>query len=621
MKIRPLRKYRRAASILAILALVTVLSFLAMAMCALFMQGLHFSQGAFNGDVAMSQAESGLHEVLYRLGQDEACSYGQAGQSFKGSMSRDFPLSDSYYEVTFDRNSGRPFSTNNIDGSQSLGYLNRAVGEGCVHVLVTGFCRGQYRCIEAVVRRPDSAYGIASSGKIVSASPLMVYGTSTVAQAENEEYRRPGHIVSNSAEGVSIGRPPGTPADVKTDISGFIQSVGPISLAEPAVVKSGLRPHASALEIPRFQLQGELNPAGLPGTVNIVELTHGPQDLDVIYYSGHDLTFTGPVNLHNAYLYVKGKLVVNGGISGVGAVLVDGDVEVNGGTDLSGSNSLALISSGKVTLSGASNYFQGFVYGEKGLVARNLTVVGSLILRHPTGSPEPSMSLDHVTVVNTQSAANVSFTASSYSYTSTQAASDQGNYLSFSWDNWKAQTGYASAGGGPIYETELPGKLKDILVWNNGGPNAGQLGGNLVDLSKLFINTNGGGPSVDGLLKLNADLQKLKATSDALKKELDRLNQQKPRPVAAIAQKQAELDAALQTNQTRWGEYVAAATNFANAYTNYVRTHSASNGSRRLRPGAPPTDVTRVVKLDLNSYLPAADRLHVSFCRVINRLP
>lgn len=610
------RRKLRGASVLAVLGLVTVLSFLAAAMAALFLHGLHFSQSSFNGDIALSQAEAALNEAMYRLGSDEQCTFGKNGEEFSGTIQPDLSLDESYYRVTFRRDASLPFSTNNVERDAPLsGYEGRPVGKGCVHVLANGFCRGQWRIIEALVRKPEAPYGIASSGPIHSRTPLVVYGTDSAEAVGDERYERPGHIVSNSTEGVSIERPPGTPAADVTHVSGFIQSVGEIHVDQPARVDAGLRPNSSAVELPDFRIAEEFDPAGQPGTVEIVELNHPAQELDVIYRSGHDLTFSGPVKLHDAYLYVRGHLVINGGVSGRGAIVVDGDVDISGDVSLDGSNSVALLSTGEINLRGSGNYFQGFVYAERGIHAENLTVVGSLILNHGSvGGAEPRLELDRVKVINDDSQGELTFTARSYSYTTSQAANSGSNFLTFDWTQWGQIYGDQSGGAGGIPEAELPDKLIFVLGYPGAEPD--KMFTPPIDLSGLTALTvpYPGGPNISTVL--SAQQQYAQARPDdieALFNEMQQLESQNPPDPSPertrLNQLHSQVDDALQKFQA----FHTAVQAFANEYTDFVKGHSNPNGSRRLRDGAAPTDVEHVYVLDLNKYLPASDRLHVSY--------
>jgi cytoskeletal protein CcmA (bactofilin family) len=611
------RTQRAGASLLAVLGLVSVLSFLAAAMTALFLHGLHLSQGTFNGDVAFSQAEAGLHEALYRLGADDHCTWGKNNEEIQGSVSTEFPLRDSFYRVTFQRDADVAFSTNNAAGDRPAGYAGRAIGEGNIHLVSNGFCRGQWRVIETVVKKPDAPYGIASSGRIHSKTPLVVYGTRNAQDVDSDNFRRPGHIVSNSAEGIHIERPAGTPAAEKTHVTGFIQSVGPIRVDQPARVDSGLRPHASACELPDFDIQGEFDPGTDPGTVQITELNHGPQELDVIYRSGHDLSFSGPVVLHDAYLYVQGKLQIQGGIRGRGAIVVDGDVEVSGDVQLNGNNNVALLSSGKIRLHGSGNYFQGFVYAEKGIVADNLTVVGSLILNHGATGPEPALELDKVTVINDEQQGRIRFTSQSYSYSTGMSGAAGANALAFNWGQWSAQTGYEGAGSGAIYEHELPGKLVDIL----GFPGPSQPGGAILDFSTVIDWTQPfpGGPDISPVMAAHQRFVGARQAAPnflSLQAELADLEGQNLSPGTPEWQEREDLRNRVEDVLNAWADYHALVNKFAEDYTKFVKGYASPNGARRLRPGAAPPDVTRTFEMDLNRYLPASDRLHVAFWRL-----
>lgn len=623
---------KKAASLLAVLGLVSIMTFLAAAMTAMFMANLNLTQGSFNGDIALSQAEAGLHEVIYRLGSNKEYSFGQAGEELTGSMTSDLTRRQSYYTVSFKSGGSFPHSTNNVKGDHPQGYGGRSLAEGLVHVVSTGFCRGQYRTVEALVREPDAPFGLASSARIHSLYPLEIYGTSSTAKAEEGTYDRPGHLVCNSSQGIQVEKGNAAPAFF-TRISGFAQSCGPISLDPGARVDDGVRPNASAEPIPKFDIVKDFDPQGKPGTIEIVELQHGSQELDCIYRSGHDLTFNGPVKLHDAYLYVQGNLNVYGAISGTGAIVVNGDLNVVGSVDLDGSNNVAVLSTGKVTLRGGSatyqsNYFQGYVYAEKGVDAQNLTVVGSLLVNHPPDQPEPELKLDHVIVVNDDSQGELTFTAQSYSYTSTQSASDNANWLAFDWGQWNhayhgtplPTTPTAPSG---IYEHEILEKLAFVLTHTTGN-NVGEHILNADGPSFMGSIPPGSTPDISTVTDAFADVEAKKTDAQEYLTLIDLGAEPAngdPEPDAHRDWriKNERKDLLFSQLDKTWKDYLAAANKFADEYNEYVKKHSSGNGVRRLRPGAPTPDVHREYVFDLNKYLPISDRLQVTFWQVYGR--
>lgn len=620
---------RRAASLLAVLGLVSVMTFLAAAMTAMFMANLNLTQGSFNGDIALSQAEAGLHEALYRLGNDKDYSFGQAQEEVQGTMSTELTPQQSYYRLTFKSGTGFPHSTNNVKGDHPGGYNGRPLSQGLIHLISTGFCRGQYRTVEAVVRQPDAPFGLASSARIHSLYPLEIYGTSSTAKASDGIYDRPGHLVCNSELGIQVDKGNAAP-NFCTRISGFAQSCGSIQFDPGARVDDGVRPQASAEALPKFDIRGEFDPKGQPGTIEIVELQQPAQELDCIYRSGHDLNFNGPVKMYDSYLYVQGNLKIQGGITGTGAIVVDGDLEVTGSIDLNGSNNVALLSTGKVTLRGGSNsyqsnYFQGYVYAEKGVDAQNLTVVGSLIVNHPANTPEPEMKLDHVIVVNDESQGKLTFTAQSYSYTVSSSASSNANWLGFDWSAF--HTAYPQDGGtggaGPVYEDQIAKELPFILKRTSGN-NIGEQILQATGPSFVLPSPPGNTPdfaSVQNAFKtletFHSDAEEYKTLLSLGPEPADGV----PEPAAHAAWRvKSERKSILTTKLTgAWQAYTDAVDKFVDEYADYVRKHSSGNGARRLRPGAPTPDVHRTYVLDLNKYLPISDRLQVTFWQLYGR--
>ena len=425
-------------------------------------------------------------------------------------------------------------------------------------------------------------------------------------------------------------------ANFSTRISGFAQSCGSIQLDPGARVDDGLRPHASAEAIPKFNIAGEFDPKGQPGTIEIAQLQQPAQELDCIYRSSHDLTFNGPVKMYDSYLYVKGNLKVLGGITGTGAIVVDGDLEVTGSIDLDGSNNVALLSTGKVTLRGGSssyqsNYFQGYVYAEKGVDAQNLTVMGSLIVNHPANTPEPEMKLDHVILVNDESQGKLTFTAQSYSYTLSSSASSNANWLTFDWSAFHStypkdvKPGEASQGKGPVYEDQIAVKLPFILKRSLNDKNIGDQiltanGPDFIDFPSAAGNT----PDINAVKDAFTTLQTFAGEAQEYKDLLNlgpEPSNGDPEPADHVAWRtKSERRSFLTTRlNAAWNDYSTAVDKFVTDYNEYVRQNSSGNGARRRRPGAGPPDVQRTYVFDLNKYMPISDRLQVTFWQLYGR--
>jgi type II secretory pathway pseudopilin PulG len=591
----------RGFSLATVLALVAILAFLASAMVSMFLTSLNFSQASINGRTALAQAETGLQQALYQLNQDVDLKYGLNKETLHASLYPEYSIKDSFYHVSFDPGSAYARSTNNQDGSHPTGYLGRSLPTKAIHLFSTGFCRGQWRTVEALVRQPACPIALGSTGSIHSKSPLTIEGVTSPGQlnggGSGAVWDRPGHLICNSPNGVVIEG--SQIAGESTKITGFIKSVGPIRVDQPAEVWGGLRPNSAVSVIPKFEIE-KFNPASidLDGVVRIVEQTHGAQDLDVVYYCDHDLTFEGPVKLYDSFLYVKGNLTISGGISGRGSIIVEGDVTVKNGTVLDGNNSVALLANGKVTLRGASNYFQGVVYSRKAIDAQNITVVGSVLVNNPAADGG-SIELDKVKLVSNNTAGQISFTTKYYKGGG-QSQSNQGeaNYLQI--------RAVDNLGGGidtgiPLNDPERVEKLQFCLCGGNGGPKAESFAqaSSPSDFLVPVSNVPGGAPQVSELNSLYEALQ------SAAQKLVDKKNED-PADPSEISSAQSSFDQALLAYRDGCGV-------FAKKYFDYADSHSDSSGTFSRRDGAPPTDGSKHFDFDLNSYLTTSDRLQVTY--------
>jgi len=639
-----------------VLTIVTVMSFLAASMTAMFMMNVNLTQSSFNGDIALTEAEAALSELMYKLGQDDTHSFGKANQEIRGQVTPGFRLDEAYHVLTFRTGTGFRYSTNNVGGSATVSGDGRTVPVDCVHVYSTGVCRGQRRVIEAVIRKPPAPYGLCASGPIHSISPLTITGLA----ADTTDYNpatggdRPGHLVCNSPAGVTVDAP-------GSNITGFVRSVGPIDVAGPSQVSGGLQPNASntvLLDIDIAALNPKApmpaaspNEGGMTGVVEIIETNHdNPQELDVMYYCGHDLVFNAPVQLKDAFLYVKGKLTINGGLWGTGAIVVDGDVSITGGTSLTSANNseVALLASGMIDLNStgnANNCFRGIVYSEKGLNAKNMVVIGSAIVNDPTGVGG-ACELDQMTFVGDEDSGKVVFTSKSYDDATVQ--------VSDSLESPYKALAFIGAEGDPdgmwwpdiaTDGTELTVNkiVFQMMGGNVGGITIGPgqmppgLDSDPVAYAAQFAAMgtdpplaadDGSSPWQTQAMNLYTTMQAaavaLNSAAIALEAEEDKLaDMEDDTPPPPGLQAQRDLVNSLRNGMVgKKNTFLAAVDTYntgvrqmAQNFVDWAMQRSNANGSYRER-GERPTNVERKFTFDLNRYLPYSDRLHVTYWQV-----
>ncbi|MBI3929705.1 MAG: hypothetical protein HY319_29465 [Armatimonadetes bacterium] len=617
---------------LSVLLMVAVMVVLAATMVALYTSNLSFTQAFYNGSVALDEAEAGINEVMFWLTRDDTMSFGLNDEEIRGTLTSQFDPSGAYHLVTFRSGTGFPHSTNNVNNDRDMGYGGRTVPDGTVHVISTGYCRGKYRTIEAVITRPPFPFGLASSGKIHSINPLIIKGTSSVDNYQDDEEDRPGHLLCNSAEGVVIEQVnPPTP----TRISGFVKSVGPIQVEPPAEILGGIRPGADPSTLVDIDVESFRN-QGQPGVVTLIDDTFTePQDLDIMYYfTGTKLTYQGSVALDSAMLYVDGDLEIAGSLTGTGLVVVNGDVVIGQGAALDGDSKLALLATGDVFLRGGSSHFQGLVYCEGNLDARNVTIVGNTIVTSADETRGNAV-LDQVTLVSNEETANMTITVTS----STQAQSQRnGPRAAFPLGMAPAvppAVGYVG------YDPNRPGDDQGGADgWPGDGASGEVLMGQLESIWSDWVDdlalpdeadpqfTAGlyAHPDAGGLVSQLRELYDLAAQAADYRDERRRVGEiqeelqgMPPGPArTGLENEKADLEDTINTNynplRQQWdlakGEMVG-------AYMAYMKAHTDENGN--YDDGSMEMDVVREFKFDLNTYLPESERIKVVYWHVTNR--
>lgn len=624
------------------LLLITIVLLVAATMAGVFTMNMNITQRISNGSVALSEAEAGLAEVFYHITRDENVSdtendqnepiitWGRDNETIRGTITPGFSPDEAYHIITFDRASSYPHSTNNTHLDRDSGSLGRTVPDGKFHIVSTGYCRGQYRTVECIVERPPFPFGLATSGPIVSRDPIKVVGTSSVEAFAEGEDERPGHILCNSPDGVTISAAPAS-SGLATEISGFVKSAGKVEIAQPAVVRGGVRSFADVstladIEVTNFRNEGQ------SGVITLLDSQYTqPQQMDVMYFHpGPNLRYTSRVELDQAMLYVEGDLVIDGPVSGEGLIVVDGDVTFNSGTALSGANKMAVLSSGDITVHGNNNFFTGLLYAEGNLNASDITIVGNTIVN----SPDPSKGgaeLSNVTIVSNEGTGDMTVTVTTSSKAKGGMAGGETpppiGGMGFDIPPEERPVGHKDQVGG-LYGTNPIGYIKENDGDQENHKNAmksvffdkaasggsfpswgGRPGGLNGDQAALWDQLESIFETAKGINEAVAayDKQAAKVTGmddededyAEAKKELDNLERDKN---AALAQK-ASLEAAIES-------YVDSVYDYVGSYTNSNSTFA--DGIHEL-------DITREVRFNLNEYLPESEKIKMSFWKVYPR--
>lgn len=405
----------RGMSLQLVLGTVCTLCLIAAAMVALFTANLNLTVGFANGNIAQDEAEAGVSQAMAELTADPA--YGTHDEEIVSTSSNLDPRQAGHV-VTFKTNGEWPWSTNNQASETRGGYAGRTVPGGMTHLISTGFCRGQVRTVEAIVCQPPFPYAVAASGTFRSKGSLIIEGAQSSGGYVNGSTDRPGDLAANSPRGVVITPSGGS----QTYISGFVKSRGPIRIDPPRIVRAGIFASSGTVALPQLEVTGYDNHAQ-KGVIALGEPTYGATTLSGAYYAGGSLTYSGALTLSNAFLYVRGNLTLSNGVTGTGALVVDGSITMKGGpSQIVGSQSIALVATGPIAVAGtgsgrsvpglgSGNVFEGLVYSQTAVDARNILVVGNVVVDAPPDKPDSGgATFENVHVVGTRDASSIKFT-------------------------------------------------------------------------------------------------------------------------------------------------------------------------------------------------------------------
>lgn len=650
-----IEKKDRGGSLMSALLLITIIMLIAATMAGVFTMNMNITQRVSNGTVALSEAEAGISEVLYLITRDEnieapssaeessenpKVTYGFENETIRSTITPGMDSDEAYHVVTFNSSSAYPHSTNNTTLDNDSGSLGRTVPDGMLHIVSTGYCKGQYRSVECIIEKPPFPFGLATSGPIHSTEPLVVKGVSSLDKLVSGDEDRPGHILCNSAEGVRIDQvnPPRP-----TEISGFIKSAGPAVVAQPAVVRGGIRAHSDASSFADINIENFKN-EGEPGVVTLVDNTY-PEDqqMDIMYYHpGGGLTYQGSVNMNRALLYVDGDLTINGPVSGEGLIVVNGNATFQAGTTLSGSNKMAVLCSGDMTINGNNNYFTGLVYCEGNLSARNITIVGNTIVNSPDPNKGQAL-LEDVTVVSNEDTADMTITITSGSGALGQNPVSRypfplqvnGGGLGIPPDN-DAPGGLLGWPGAGATPDQIAGMLKGPSAFENGSRVPVAEGSATSDNLWSYIVANGGSaefnppafaPDADALINGPGGIKELIASAteaQGMVNDLEAAHAAKsaaenedPKDMAAIEDANAIIEDLGPKLEAAQEAFDTAADSFAQAFYEYGQSHADADGT--FDNGTVPMDITQDHRFNLNEYLPESERVKINFWRVYPR--
>ena len=378
----------RGVSLGGTLLAVAVLSLLAFTLAGLCVTHLRLTSQQDRGTLASNAARSAISEAISKVLQDPSF-----GKSRLASDVVRVETREALGIVTFQEDD-LPFSTNNLEGTEDVpGADGALVPAATVHLRAVGRSGGTERRIEAVLRLPPFPWAVASGGEIVTRNGVLVAALAddTWPPSTDPEDLLPADLIANGSgsQAIVLGN--------DSTVLGDVETPGQVVLGTDKMdIRGEIRAGSTPVELPTLR-PSDHDPQ-TTGASHF-EFTEGdaPEIVGSARAAG-DITFSEPLKLSNAQLFVDGDLTLRRGVEGTGMLVATGDITVHSGVQLEGLTELAVISGGRVRLRGAGesrSLVRGFFYAEQGLEAAEITLVGSLL----TGSASTGVSLDRVNVL------------------------------------------------------------------------------------------------------------------------------------------------------------------------------------------------------------------------------
>lgn len=299
-----------------------------------------------------------------------------------------------FHEATA-RANGLRMSTNNLRGTADIaGDGDTMVPSGTVELSVLAQAHGTQRRVDVVLRIPPFPWAIASAGRIQTRNGVLVAAIPEGVWPPPSDPSKllPADLVANANEGGAIV------LGDQSLVLGDVETPGGVVLGQNSVeVRGEIRDGAAPVDLPALR-PSEYDPQSTGSTY--FEISDGDlQELVGIARASSSVTFPNKLKLSSGTLYVDGNLTLERGVEGNGALIATGDITVKAGAQFEGVTELAVVSGGRVRLSGVGTQrsaIRGLFYAEQGLEASELTLAGSLL----TGSASTGVELDQVNVLH-----------------------------------------------------------------------------------------------------------------------------------------------------------------------------------------------------------------------------
>jgi hypothetical protein len=399
------RRAKRAFALAPTLLILTLTSLVLFGVAEVCLQTHRASNQILNYRQARRLAQLGANEALYAINQNQSW---VTGLQVAGA-------NQSQATVTFDQKT--PYwSTNNLSGSAAVTASDGSiVPANSALVFSTANYGNSVVHYKVQVSAPLFPFSIASTGPLRS---------SILSD-------------SSSTDAVDIEGSP-------VRIAGDVVTVGQAVIGSGVEVDGQVKDGSTLKAVPTIN-PSDYDPAGQPLVRNLSSDSLDASDTFQGYVRRQgDLTVNGALNLQESILYVSGNLVVNGALSGVGAVFVGGSVTL-GSASLGAVDQLALVSGGDMSITGAgssASTLTGLVYSAGNLNLSGVTVVGAVVCASSTGQP---LVMNNVNMLGNSAGVNFSF--------------------NLSWSgNTNTKPGAGGLGAGAGYSVTLTGSPAQLLA-------------------------------------------------------------------------------------------------------------------------------------------------------------
>lgn len=426
------RRSRLGLSLPMLLLFIGLAAVLTFAVAARFIARQRYTKELEFGTQARNLAGSGLAEMVAQVRRDNNFGTTAATYTVERTVSHPFDPKAGY-SLTFDP--AKPgHSVNNIKGDAPVVTDDGTCPPGAMLLFSTGHCNGYTRVSKALIAVPPYPYAISSSGPIRSRNGI------TLGSVPHDYDPTKGLDLSKltAAEMMTKGQDDAEGAALiikgKSTIVGKARSAGNADVDLTQVeVRGEVIPHDKTEDVPVLDLTA-LDFTSDPSTQTISQSSFSDNKSlsGLLQWSGDTLKFEKGVDLNGATVRVRGNLVIDGPLTGAGALLVDGNVTIKGGAQLSSDNKVAILSAGSVSITGTgkeASYLQGIVYaaGADGIKLQDTTVVGTVL----NAGKDAPMQVERAAVALDSKAAKFEVERGwdSYPPEGFSATSDSGEYL------------------------------------------------------------------------------------------------------------------------------------------------------------------------------------------------